>query len=190
MAMRWTIVTVSVVACWWACADAQELDTDSDNRTATTTADSSVPPALRCELAVIGGGSGGFAAALAAARLGLDVVLVEKADCLGGNAVRSGVNCWEMGAGGTGIPFDVYRRLKKQPQAIGIYSFGRHMIWYDPQREPYRYPGSESVIDPSRTYLDTLRRYGTRGMGADQALVRELWHGLPFEPQAMAQSMS
>ncbi len=144
---------------------------------------------LRCELAVIGGGSGGFGAALAAARLGVDVVLVERADCLGGNSVRSGVNCWEMGAGGTGIPFDLYLRLKQQPNAVGIYSFGRHLTWYDPKTEPYRYPGGETVIDPSRTYLDTLRRHGTRGMGADEAKCRELWHGVPFEPQAMARTM-
>lgn len=144
---------------------------------------------LRCELAVIGGGSGGFGAALAAARSGVDVVLVERADCLGGNSVRGGVNCWEMGAGGTGIPFDLYRRLKRQHQAIGIYSFGRHAAWFDPQRESYRYPGGETVMDPARRYLDTLRRHGTRGMAADAARVRELWHGLPFEPETMARTM-
>ncbi len=148
-----------------------------------------VDKVIHCELAVIGGGSGGFGAALAAARLGVDVVLVERADCLGGNSVRSGVNCWEMGAGGTGIPFDLYLQLKQQPDAVGIYSFGRHLTWYDPKAEPYRYPGGETVIDPSRTYLDTLRRCGTRGMGADEAKCRERWHGVPFEPQAMAQTM-
>ncbi|MDA3923899.1 MAG: FAD-dependent oxidoreductase [Kiritimatiellae bacterium] len=37
-----------------------------------------------CDVAVVGCGSGGFGAALAAARLGLDVVLVEKASSLGG----------------------------------------------------------------------------------------------------------
>lgn len=58
---------------------------------------------VRCELAVIGGGSGGFGAAAAAAQMGVDVVLVEQADCLGGT--RSGrVSCWEMGAGGMGDP--------------------------------------------------------------------------------------
>jgi NADPH-dependent 2,4-dienoyl-CoA reductase/sulfur reductase-like enzyme len=67
----------------------------------------SAPAVLHCDLAVIGGGSGGFGAALAAARQGLDVVLVEQADQLGGNSVRGGVHCWEMGAGGTGIPFDL-----------------------------------------------------------------------------------
>lgn len=146
-------------------------------------------PEIRCELAVIGGGSGGFGAALAAARLGVDVVLVERADCLGGNSVRGGVNCWEMGAGGTGIPFDLYRRLKGIPDAVGIYSFGRHALWFDPAREPYRYPGGEAVIDPSRRYLDTLQRHGTKGMRDDASRVRELWHGIPFEPDAMAEAM-
>jgi glycine/D-amino acid oxidase-like deaminating enzyme len=66
------------------------------------------------DLAVIGGGSAGFGAALAAARRGLKVVVVERGDALGGTATRGGVNCWEMGVGGTGIPFDLYRRLKRR----------------------------------------------------------------------------
>jgi hypothetical protein len=146
---------------------------------------------LDCDVAVIGGGSGGFGAALAAARLGLDVVLVERADCLGGNSTRGGVACWEMGVGGTGIPFDLYRRLKQQPQAIGIYSFGRHASTFDPAREAYRYPGGETVIDPTRRYLDTLMRHGARGLGAAEARAfrKERWHGLPFEPEAMAKTM-
>ena len=96
---------------------------------------------MEYDLAVVGGGSGGFGAALAAARLGLNVVLVERADRLGGNSVRSGVTCWEMGAGGTGIPFDLYRRLKQVPNAVGIYSYGRHLAWFKPDKEPYRFPG-------------------------------------------------
>ena len=143
----------------------------------------------RCDLAVIGGGSGGFGAALAAARLGIDVVLVEKAECLGGTSVRSGVNCWEMGAGGTGIPFDLYRELKRQPQAIAVYSFGRHGSWFDPQHESHRYPGGETVIAPTLRYLDTLQRHIPRGRRDNQALRRALWHGVPFEPDAMAQTM-
>ena len=145
--------------------------------------------AARCELAVIGGGSGGFGAALAAARLGVDVVLVEKGDCLGGTSVRGGVHCWEMGAGGTGIPFELYRRLKRIPGAIGIYSFGRHGSWFKPDREPYRYPGGETVIDPSLRYLDTLQRHIPPGETRSEAFARRVWHGLPFEPQAMARTM-
>ncbi|MCR4413335.1 MAG: FAD-dependent oxidoreductase [Thermoguttaceae bacterium] len=147
------------------------------------------PAFLRCDLAVIGGGSGGFGAALAAARRGLCVVLVEQADRLGGNSVRGGVHCWENGAGGTGIPFDLYRRLKQVPGAVGISSYGRHLAWFKPDQEPYRFPGGETIIDPRRCYADTLRRHGTRGLGADEAACREQWHGVVFEPEAMAATM-
>lgn len=153
---------------------------------AEPTSAENLPP---CDLAVIGGGSGGFGAALAAARLGLDVVLVEKGDCLGGTSVRAGVNCWEMGVGGTGIPFDLYKELKAQPGAIAIYSFGRHMVAFDPQRETFRYPGGETVVDLRRHYLDTLQRHVPRGQQADWAYRCEHWHGLPFEPDAMARTM-
>lgn len=118
------------------------------------------PAVLRGDLAVVGGGSGGFGAALAAARLGLNVVLVERADRLGGTSVRGGVHCWEMGAGGTGIPFDLYRRLRPIPGAVGIYSYGRHQSWFKPDEEPYRFPGGETILDPRRGYADTLRRHG------------------------------
>jgi arylsulfatase A-like enzyme len=142
-----------------------------------------------CDVAVIGGGSGGFGAALAAARLGLEVVLVEKADCLGGTSVRAGVNCWEMGAGGTGIPFDLYKALKRQPGAVSIYSFGRHTGTFDPERETFRYPGGETVTDPDARYLDTLQRHIPRGEKNTAAYRREHWHGVPFEPEAMANTM-
>lgn len=146
-------------------------------------------PAIECDLAVVGGGSGGFGAALAAARLGLRVVLVERADRLGGNSVRGGVHCWEMGAGGTGIPFEIYRRLKQIPNAVGIYSYGRHLVWFKPDKEPYRFPGGETVIDPTRRYLDSLCRHGLKGLGADEAACREQWHGVVFEPDAMSATM-
>ncbi len=142
-----------------------------------------------CDLAVIGGGSGGFGAALAAARLGLDVVLVEKGDCLGGTSVRGGVNCWEMGAGGTGIPFELYKQLKDRPQAVAVYSFGRHASTFDPQRESFRYPGGETVSDPKRRYIDTLQRHVPRGDRVNAAYRHEHWHGIPFEPAAMAETM-
>ena len=77
------------------------------------------PREVKTDLLVVGGGSGGVGAALAAARLGLNTLLVEKADCLGGTSTRGGVNCWEMGAGGTGIPFDLYLRLKRIPGSPG-----------------------------------------------------------------------
>jgi ribulose 1,5-bisphosphate synthetase/thiazole synthase len=138
------------------------------------------PETLRCDLAVIGGGSGGFGAALAAARLDVDVVLVERGDQLGGNSVRGGVNVWEPVVGATSFPFELYQRLKRQTNAVGIYSMGRHQSTFDPAREPYRYPGGETVIDPKRTYLDTLQRHG-RG--------KSDIHGVVFEPEPMSDAM-
>ena len=46
----------------------------------------------RYDVVVLGGGFAGVAAALAAARSGADVLLVEKGNCLGGAAVHCLVN--------------------------------------------------------------------------------------------------
>ena len=135
------------------------------------------------DLVVVGAGSGGVGAALAGARQGLQVLLVEQRERIGGTAVQAGVHCWEMGAGGTGLPFDIYRRLKRIPGAVGIYSYGRHMSWHKPEEEPYRYPGGERVIDPNQRYLDTLRRHGAPAQRADEEFCRRVWHGVPFESE-------
>ena len=144
---------------------------------------------MQTDLLVVGGGSGGVGAALAAARLGLNTLLVEKADCLGGTSTRGGVNCWEMGTGGTGIPFDLYLRLKRIPGAVAIYSIDRHGCYYKKDKEPYRFPGAITVPDAHLHYIDSLRRYGSRGMAADEAFCRKTWHGVPFEPEALSQQM-
>src|SRR5262245_489902 len=46
---------------------------------------------LRADIAVIGGGTGGVAAALAAAKLGLSVVLTEETDWVGGQLTAQAV---------------------------------------------------------------------------------------------------
>ncbi|MEI8244294.1 MAG: FAD-dependent oxidoreductase [Lentisphaerota bacterium] len=135
-------------------------------------------------LAVIGGGSAGIGAALAAARLGVETVLIERDGMLGGTAVNAGVSCWEPVAGATGIPFDIYRELEKIPGAAGIYSMGRHCCHPDHNEPPF--PGGESIIDPQRNYSDTLLRCGTKGIVADAAKVRAQWHGVIFEPEIYA----
>jgi hypothetical protein len=144
------------------------------------------------DLAVIGGGSGGSAAALAAARLGLKVATVERGGMLGGTATQGGVNCWEVGVGGTGIPFDLYRRMKRDhPEAIGIYSFGRFFCWQDAWYYPHaldkvNFPGAELLIDPERCYVDTLRRHSGPEQARTETWCREHWHGVPFLPEPMA----
>jgi hypothetical protein len=140
------------------------------------------------DLVVVGAGSGGFGAALAAARLGAEVLLVEKSDWLGGNAARCGVNTWEMGVGGTGIPFDFYKRLKKIPHAIGVYSINRHICWADPADGPI-FPGAELLIDPTKRYLDTLREFGAPPEYSERIFRQKHWHGLPFEPTVYAAEM-
>ena len=84
------------------------------------------------DLCVVGAGSGGIAAALAAARMGLSVLLIEKSDTLGGNAVRGGVHNWEPGVGGTAFPFEIYQRLQKIPDAVAIVCMSRHCCSQQP----------------------------------------------------------
>jgi len=145
-------------------------------------------PISQFDLIVVGSGSGGFGAALAAARLGVRVLLVEKSDSLGGNAARGGVNNWEPGVGGTGIPFDLFRRLNKIPNAIGIYSYGRHYKWQGKDVDP-KFPGGELLIDPTRSYLDSLRCFGGPAFADAEAFGRKHWHGVPFEPDFYSAEM-
>lgn len=146
------------------------------------TASASDPPVkkLHYDLVVVGIGSGGFGAALAGARAGLDVLLLEKEDRIGGNAVCSGVTVWEPGVGGTGFPFEIYQRLKAYRDAVSIYSFGRHMCWDGKEA----WPGAELLPDPSRTYADTLQRHRPLPDKVDDAFRKASWHGVIFEPDA------
>ena len=138
----------------------------------------------RYDLAVIGAGSGGIGAALAGARLGLSVLLVEKAATVGGTATRGGVHTWEPGVGGTGIPFEIYCRLNRIPDAVGVYSFGRQFSAGIAPGEP-PFPGGEVVMDLSRRYADTLRGHPGDDT-CDDAFRREHWHGVVFEPEPYA----
>ena len=143
------------------------------------------------DLVVVGGGSGGIAAALSAARSDLQVLLVEKGPILGGTSTMAGVCVWEPSVGGTGIPFDIYHRLKQIPDAVGIYTRGRHFSLENPNYWPHNpervgFPGGESIIDTNRVYADSLRRHFPGGGFADEEFKREYWHGVVFEPDAFA----
>jgi len=141
---------------------------------------------LTADVAVIGGGSAGFAAAWSAAHLGSSVVLVEKAPMLGGTSTYAGVNNWEPGMGGTGVPYRVYQKLTKIPNAAGVYVFDRHCMWRKPS-EPYTFPGGVLKVDPSLPYAKSLLRHGP-GMG-NEAWFRANCHGVIFEPDALARVM-
>jgi len=140
---------------------------------------------MHTDIAIIGAGSGGIGAALAAARQGARVLLVERAPTIGGTAVRAGVSTWEPVAGATGIPFEIYLRLRERPDAVACYSYGRHICMPRPGDAPF--PGGEHVIDRSIGYLDTLQRHGMRSLREDEQFARETLHGVVFEPDAYAE---
>lgn len=135
-------------------------------------------PKAHYDVVVVGIGSAGFGAALAAARMGLDVLLLEKADRIGGTAVRSGVSMWEPGVGGTGFPYEIYGQLKARDKAAAIYSFGRHMSWDGIDA----WPGGEHVPDPSCKYADTLQRHRNASSLSDKDFRKKYLHGVIFEP--------
>jgi hypothetical protein len=121
---------------------------------------------------VAGGGSGGFGAALAAARRGLRVLLVERGPMLGGTSTLGGVNTWEPGIGGPGFPSEIYERLRRQPDAIGV----SKVIHNYTQEKPWGW----SRVDRSLDYRTSLRRAG---------LPSGDWTRITFEPEAMAAAM-
>ena len=61
----------------------------------------SISKTIRAELAVIGGGPAGVTAAISAARLGVDAILVTNRPVLGGNS-SSEIRVWTRGAAGAG----------------------------------------------------------------------------------------
>jgi FAD dependent oxidoreductase len=72
------------------------------------------PREIRADLVIAGGGFGGCAAALAAARTGLRVVMTEQTDWVGGQLTAQAVpldeNAWIESTGGTGS----YRQLRRR----------------------------------------------------------------------------
>ncbi len=72
------------------------------------------------DVCVVGAGSGGFGAAAAAARHGARVLLVEASPGLGGTSTWAGVNNWEPVAGPTGLPAELYARLRRRPLAVAL----------------------------------------------------------------------
>jgi hypothetical protein len=124
------------------------------------------------DFAVIGGGSGGVAAALAAARRGLRVLLVEAGPSLGGTATLAGVNTWEPGIGAP-LAAELYALLARTPHAIGVSRTVKH--WSAEQ------PWGLSCIDRALPYAATLRRAG---------LDAEHWFRVTYEPAAMGAAMA
>lgn len=106
---------------------------------------------LSCDVCVIGGGSGGFGAALAAARAGADTVLVEKQALLGGTSTSAFVSNWEPGPG-CSFAREVYTLLAREAGAVAV---APRTHAYS-QEEPYGLCFGNAKL----SYEDSLRRAG------------------------------
>ena len=111
------------------------------------------------------------------------LLVEEKVTTVGGNTVPSGVTYWEMEAGDTGC--EIYKRLKRIPQAVGIYSYGRYMLWrLSDQPAPYR--GGEHHRPRAET---TSTHCAITRPEACGKIDSSHWHRVPFEPEIDAQVM-
>ena len=142
---------------------------------------------LSADVAVVGGGSAGFAAAYSAAKLGSEVVLIEREKALGGTSTTAGVCNWEPATGCLGVPYAVYRRLSAIPDACGVYTTDRHCCWEENLDARDRFPGALLKVDRSLGYADTFAGHGP-GIG-DEKWYRANSHGILFEPDAMSRVM-
>lgn len=70
---------------------------------------------LGCDVCVIGGGSGGIGAGVAAARAGARTVLVERNQMLGGTSTMAWVHSWEPSVGAGGLPKQLFERMRRDP---------------------------------------------------------------------------
>ena len=122
---------------------------------------------LSTEVCIVGGGSGGYSSALAAARAGADCILVERQQMLGGTSTAAYVSNWEPGPGDS-IAREIFGRLR-EIDAVGITS----------DHNADRRQGSFGLwlTTPGLTYDQTLRRSG---------LTRKDWHGVVFDPHKLS----
>lgn len=95
---------------------------------------------ISTDVCVVGGGSGGIGAAVALARAGVDAVLVEKDQILGGTSTMGWVSNWEPTVGGGGLPQDIWTRMSARPFATAPLAYrdgeprrGGKSMPYEPQ---------------------------------------------------------
>ena len=91
---------------------------DRNNRALGADASKAAEETIQTQVCVIGGGSGGTGAALAAARAGAKVVLLERDSVLGGTATNGLVCVWRPVIGANGIPRELFREMQKDPLGV------------------------------------------------------------------------
>ena len=97
---------------------------------------------IDCDVCVIGGGSGGIGAGIAAARQGANTVLIERNQMLGGTSTVAWIHSWEPSVGGGGLPREMFERMR--PDKLGCVQVEyRH-------GEPRRKQGNWLAFEPYR----------------------------------------
>lgn len=119
------------------------------------------------DVAVIGGGFAGVAAALAAAREGADVILVEKSNCLGGAAVNCLVNpfmpYWtQTDEGRVDLSTGIFKEIHSELVKRGAMNFVRRESFLE---EDLKYVLNEKLLEAGvdlmfRSYLSKVNREG------------------------------
>jgi hypothetical protein len=84
-----------------------------------------MPETLSCDVCVVGGGSGGIGAALASSRAGVETILVEKNQFLGGTSTAAWVHVWQPSVGGGGMPKEIFQRMKAHPYALTLRDYSK-----------------------------------------------------------------
>lgn len=154
---------------------------------------------LTCDLLVVGSGAGGLATAITARKHGLDVIVIEKADCFGGTTAYSGGVLWIPGnAHGAGAARDSRQKaltyLKDQAGAFfdeeAIEAFldvAPEMVeWFERETEvkfvptlyPDYHPDAPGGVDVGRSIL--AAPFDARRLGADMARLRPPLETLTF----------
>lgn len=139
------------------------------------------------DIAVLGAGSAGFAAAFTLASAGVSVVLVDKNPGPGGTSVFGGVNCWEPGVCKGNVHLLLAERLSAIPDAAAVCRTvpnGELLFPGSGFSDFSRFPWGLSVPDPAAKYEDTLFR--CRSLSGDDP---ERWRRFQFEPRAMERVM-
>lgn len=87
--------------------------------------ESNIVRKIECDVAVIGGGTTGIAAAIAAANTGADAVLIEKNGCLGGNSTAIpawlGFHSCDGEITVKGLPLELLKKLQRRGGATRFY---------------------------------------------------------------------
>ena len=114
---------------------------------------------LRTDVCIVGAGSAGIGAALAASRSGAEVVLIEKEKMVGGTSTMSYVNSWERGPG-CSYAREIYQRISQKPGATGV---AKIIHRHNENNEPYHV----MLIDTALNYNCSLRRKAGRQVHFD-----------------------